>query len=228
MRVSKLTLYTKNLAGQKAFYKKTLGLSLANETERSATVSLRNTELTFREKPGATPYHYAINIPSGCIEHAALWLKGRVELLTDEGKEVHDFPSWNAKSIYFYDTDKNIVELISRNNLGYPSEGAFGADSLIEVSEIGLPVRDIRTYYEKLKGATGMELFDGNLEEFSAIGDEFGLFICINRFSKTWYPVGDTAYASDFEITFTEKSRDFNASFGHERLEITRNKGTIH
>lgn len=220
MKISRLTLYTNNLSRQKAFYKTTLGLPLVNETEGSATVLLQNTEVTFSEKPGATPYHFAINIPSDSIGEALKWLKKRVAILTDEGHEIQDFPAWNAKSVYFYDTDNNIVELISRRNLDYTFSGPFNSASLIEVSEIGMAVQEISPYYKKLKETAGLELFDGNLEEFSAIGDEYGLFICVNQRSKTWYPTGDKAHASDFELVFTKGKRKYIVLFRREILKI--------
>jgi catechol-2,3-dioxygenase len=223
MKISRLTLYTKNLSGQKTFYGETLGLSLVNESDNTATFLLRNTAVTFCELPGATPYHFAVNIPSNTIVQALGWLKDRVEILKDQEQEIHDFTAWNAHSVYCYDADNNILELIARNNLGYSPGKAFGTDSLIEISEIGLAVSEISPYYEKLNRFAGLKLFDGNMQQFSAIGDEYGLFICINRLRKTWYPSGDKAYPSGFELTFTQKNREFDVRFENEILTINRN-----
>jgi catechol-2,3-dioxygenase len=225
MKISRLTLYTKNLSGQKAFYGRALGLPFESETTGSVTILLRNTALTFIERPSATPYHFAINIPTDTVEQALRWLRGRAFLLTDDGEEIHEFPAWNARSVYFYDADENIVEFISRRNLGYTTEKEFSGDSLIEISEIGLAVNEIKPYYDTLKRIAGLELFDGNMEQFSAIGDEYGLFICINRLLKTWYPSGDKALPSGFEVAFTEKSRDYLARFENNELIINHNPG---
>jgi len=220
MKISQLTLYTQNLVRQKAFYEQTLGVTLTGETPTSVDLLLGKTVLTFIEKTDATPYHFAINIPSDCTQEALTWLKERVAILTDQDQEVQEFKAWNAQSIYFYDPDKNIVEFIARRNLGYGSYEPFSAASFVEISEIGMAVSHIAPYYNRLNRAAGLGLFDGNLKQFSAIGDEYGLFICINKLLKSWYPTGDKAYASGFELSFTENSRNFSVRFRDEILNI--------
>ena len=62
--------------------------------------------LTFRVDKKSTPYHFAFNIPSNKEKEALVWLKHRAGILSSDGEEIVDFKSWNAKAIYFYDTDK--------------------------------------------------------------------------------------------------------------------------
>ena len=78
------------------------------------------------------------------------WLKQRVEILRDGNYEIQNFDSWNARAIYFYDEDKNIVEFIARKNLKNENQGEFDSDSLLEISEIGVSVNDINPIYNSL------------------------------------------------------------------------------
>lgn len=117
------------------------------------------------------------------------WLKSRITILKDEQDEIIDFRAWNAKAIYFYDQDKNIVELIARKNLKNESDQNFGPEQFLEISEIGVPTRDIESEFSILRNAMGIEIYDGGFGNFCAIGDENGLFICINKDHKNGIPL---------------------------------------
>lgn len=221
MEIKQLTLFTKQLQTQRTFYHSTLGLPIKSEAPDAICFAIGRTGFTLKEWPEATPYHFAINIPAN-MEHLALsWLKERVGILRDGENEIQDFSSWNARSVYFYDPDMNILEFISRRNLKIPPRASFGPNCLFEVSEIGMAVDEIADYFIKLKEVAGLRQFDGDMEHFGAIGDEHGLFICINRLKKTWYPSGDKAYPSDFEMLFSNNGHSFLLSYKYLNLKIT-------
>ncbi|MEO0572284.1 MAG: VOC family protein, partial [Bacteroidota bacterium] len=138
--------------------------------------------------------------------------------------EIQDFDFWNAKAIYFYDMDHNIVEFIARKNLKNGTDKEFNSNSLLEISEIGIPVNDIETTFNTLNTLSNLSKYDGGFEKFCAIGDENGLFICINKQLKNWFPTGDKAHSSEFGITFEENGKEYAMEFRNEKIKTVANK----
>lgn len=223
MKIKELKIYTADLSKQIDFYESKIGLKLIEKTEFEASVQIGKSILKLIENDQFQPYHFAINIPSNKVEEALNWLKSRVGILKDEKNEIQDFKSWNAKAIYFYDIDKNIVEFIARKNLGNESHEDFGANSLLEISEIGMAVNNIKTTFNTLKQISNIEKYDGGFEKFCAIGTEHGLFICIDKNIKDWFPTGDKAYSSEFEIRFEENETEYELEFKNEEIKAVAN-----
>jgi catechol-2,3-dioxygenase len=221
MKIQELTLYTSNIDGQTEFYSQVLGLEIVKKSPKNVSFHIGNSLLQFEQKKEATPYHFAINIPANKEEEALQWLKSRITILKDEQDEIIDFRAWNAKAIYFYDHDKNIVELIARKNLKNESDQNFGPEQFLEISEIGVPTRDIESEFSILRNAMGIEIYDGGFGNFCAIGDENGLFICINKEHKKWYPTNDKAFASNFELLMQEKGKQYQVDFKNESIKVT-------
>ena len=219
MKVKKLNIYTSNLNKQIDFYSNTIGLKLIEQTESEVKFQIGNSILKLVANDNSYPYHFAINIPANKETEALNWLKSRVTILKDGESEIQDFEFWNAKAIYFYDIDKNIVELIARKNLRNNIQEKFSINSLLEISEIGIPVSDIKATYKTLNELTNIEMYDGGFEKFCAIGDETGLFICIDKNSKGWFPTGDKAYASEFKIRFEENKAEYVLEFINEKIK---------
>ncbi len=122
-----------------------------------------------RFEPGpAVCSHFAVNVPPQRFEEAVAWARERVELVDDDVP----FPAWRARSAYFFDPGGNIVELIAR-------ERAPGEDLFLEISEVGLPVTDVGAAVEWLEAELGLPHFSGNRRDFSAVGDDRGLFIVV-------------------------------------------------
>lgn len=199
MHIKKLILYTPDVERQTQFYTQVLGLIPFEIRSDLVSFQIGESLLVFKYKHEATPYHFAINIPAYQDKEALRWLKSRVDILKDGNNEIQDFKTWNAKAIYFYDADKNIVEFISRNNLKQVLNQPFNQQSLIEISEIGLPTQSIEQEYRLLNKMLGVEVYDGSFHRFCAIGDEHGLFICIDE-DRKWFPIKDHAYYSDFIV----------------------------
>jgi len=110
--------------------------------------------------------HFAVNV--GDLEAAVAWARDRVDLIADDVP----FESWRARAAYFYDPAGNIVELIAR-------ERAPSDELMIEVSEVGMPVEDVGVAVDFLQAELGLEDFDGDRENFHALGDDRGLFIIV-------------------------------------------------
>lgn len=220
MQIKKLKIYSSQIQEQADFYAEVLGLKIIHRTDRQVRIAIGRSILEITYKATTTPYHFAINIPANKDQEALKWLRSKVEILKDGKNEIQDFDSWNAKAIYFYDKDKNIVELISRNNLKNASSKNFGIDQFIEISEIGLGTTDIEKEFNYLNNHTGIEIFDGGFDRFCAIGDENGLFICINKKVKDWFPTNDKVFSSEFIIHLIERGKEYQFAFKNQALKI--------
>lgn len=213
MKIKELKIYTSNLNKQVDFYKQALGLEILEKSSSSASFKIGNSIFKLTVSEDFLPYHFAINIPCNQENEALNWLKSRVDILKDGDIEVQDFDFWNAKAIYFYDADQNIVEFIARKTLPNQSDREFNSNSLIEISEIGVPVNDIETTFNELQTIVPIKQYDGGFERFCAIGDETGLFICINKNIKDWFPTDDKAHSSEFELLFEENGTSYELEF---------------
>jgi catechol-2,3-dioxygenase len=143
-----------------------------------------------------------------------------VEILKNGSDKVVDFPAWNAKSVYFYDADNNILEFISRKDLFQQMDQDFSSNSLLGLSEIGLATKDVEEKYKVLNELSGMEIYTGDTNIFCATGDKEGLFIIVNKHKKKWFPSGDKAYSSAFEIKFVVNNITYSAAYENESLRI--------
>ena len=143
MKIKQLHIYTKNLQEQKRFYAEVLELPVRQIGTNMIQVLLGFSEIFIEEKSTAKPYHIAFHIMPNKIEQAQHWLSDKVECLTFEGNPIIEFPAWNARSLYFYDENKNIVEFISRKDLFPKTEKNFDAEQILGIAEVGLVTEDV-------------------------------------------------------------------------------------
>lgn len=221
MEIKELKLFTNNIDKQKNFYSKILELEeIKSFSENEISYKIGNSILKFIKRDQVTPYHFAMNIYSNQEQEALVWLKERVSILKNGKEEIQYFESWNAKAIYFYDEDKNIVEFIARKNLKHNSKEVFSSKSLLEISEIGLPTDSIEKIFKKLNNEIGLSIYSGSFEEFCAIGDEKGLIVCVDQIKKKWFPIDDQAFVSDFEAEILNNNKLFIISYRNGNLTI--------
>lgn len=220
MKIERLKIFTSHLQRQLQFYQNILGLEIIAKDEDHMEVKLGYSVIEIRQKENATPYHIAFHIPAYREEQALKWLKDRTSILKDGGKELVDFPNWNARSIYFYDADRNILEFISRRHCFPAEEEGFASRSVVGISEIGLATAEVGEVYDFLHSLFHLKKFTGDYEIFCAMGDDEGLFIVIDKEVKEWFPSGDRAYASEFELKFKAAGRTCLAAYKNERLEL--------
>lgn len=189
MKIRSVSLKTGRLDELKSFYSGTLGMSIASQTDTGFTLHAGESELTFdhsHDYHGAF-YHFALNIPENQLDDSIHWLKGKADLITLDGEHIFDFKAWEAHSVYFYDPAGNIIEFIARHRLKNSSDKKFSAESILSVSEIGMPVRNVRKFYEKLYTELDLPLFTGDLKTFTAAGDDTGLIIIVPE-ERNWFP----------------------------------------
>ena len=125
------------------------------------------TRLRFEPGPGVCS-HVAVNVPPERFEEAVEWARERAPLIQDDVP----FPDWRARAAYFFDPAGNLVELIAR-------ERAPGEELFLEVSEVGLPVEDVGAAVDWLETELGLRHFSGDRRNFSAVGDDRGLFVVV-------------------------------------------------
>lgn len=219
MKIEFLKLYTARLEEQLTFYKDVLGLPIKKSSDSSFQVMMGYSQVEFYRKESATPYHLALHIPAKQEEQALEWLQKRVSILKDGNNEIIDFPAWKARSVYFYDADRNIVEFISRKDFFEPAFKNFSEESIIGISEIGMATENVEEKFRFLNDNFGLQKFTGDYEQFCATGDDEGLFIIINKNLKDWIPTGDQAFASPFEVKFSVEKASFGMAFNNDRLQ---------
>ncbi|WP_373057464.1 VOC family protein [Zunongwangia sp. H14] len=220
MKIEELQIYTSRLEEQNTFYQETLGLEISEKGNDFFEIKTGYSLLRFVEKTGATPYHIAFHIPDETEVPALEWLKERLKIQKMGNDEIVDFSNWEAKSVYFYDHDKNILEFISRRNLNNINSSPFSAEEIVGISEIGLATTNIEEKYKFLYRHCQLRIFDGSLDKFCAIGDPQGLIITIDKTKKDWFPVDDKAYSSEFSIKFTHQNSNFHLDFKDDHLTI--------
>lgn len=200
MQIITLELRTQNIAEMRDFYVDKLGFPLQNEIKDSFTILAGTTELTFvQEDNGSKPYyHFAMTIPENKIDEARDWLLDQgcpliyletPEIAMESKREsVVFFESIHAHSVYFTDSAGNIVEFIARHNLDNASTRPFDTTSIINVSEIGLPLQqNIPEVIPLLCSKFQISPYFGDGNVFQALGDDIGTFI-LGDTARAWYP----------------------------------------
>ena len=208
MKIEEIILFTNQIEKQKQFYQQVLELDLVFNSEEKITFKAGCSLLTFQYKKDVKAAHFAFNIPSNKIDDALVWLKKRVPILPDGEAEISNFESWNAKAVYFYDADNNIVECIARRDLNIESSVSFSSKSILSISEMAIATTDISAVYQAISNIKPIPVFDGDFNRFCALGNHEGLFILIDKTVKTWHPTGEMAHTADFVMR-----GDYNFSF---------------
>lgn len=164
MRITEATLYTNRLDEMKRFYVEKLGLAVGDENSTRFQIELGEDTLIFQEAvtEQERQYHFAINIPANRFKEAKEWLMSRVPLLTEDGEDEIYFDEIDASSLYFYDADENVVELISRHSINPECNiESFSSNEFLGIGEMSLTVEDpslVATALERI----GVRRRDGN------------------------------------------------------------------
>jgi catechol 2,3-dioxygenase-like lactoylglutathione lyase family enzyme len=217
MRIKKLRLITRDIERQQAFYSEQLGLPLVQYREAGFTVKAGETllEFTASDRQEAGVYHLAFNISPTLLTASPDFLSERqIPIILKDNEPVVDFPNWNARSVYFYDADGNILELIGRYNLPAPtSDKHFGPAHMLNISELGLPVNDISAFIKTLQAHTAIAVWKQYGKQFKAVGDEEGLLIVVPE-GRPWFPTEVPNSFLPISITMAQPGRDFHYNNG--------------
>lgn len=219
MKIKHLKIQTSNLEAQLEFYEKALGLPILEKNGTGFSVKIGYSILEFHRAEKSKPYHVAFHIGASQENEAVHWLQNRVSILQNEGENIVDFPAWNAKSIYFYDADQNVIEFISRKDL-HPLNEDFSEKSLLGIAEIGLSTDTVEEFFRFLNVNFKLEIYFGKPDVFCAIGDENGLLITVDKYEKTWFPTNDIALPADFDLKFEQNEKLFELNYEQGKLSV--------
>lgn len=164
MRITEAMLYTNRLDEMKRFYVEKLGLSVVDENSTRFQIELGEDTLIFQEAitEQERQYHFAINIPANRFKEAKEWIMSRVPLLTEEGEDEIYFEGIDASSLYFYDADENVIELIARHSINPESNiESFSSNEFLGIGEMSLTVEDPSLVAQALE-TIGVRRRDGN------------------------------------------------------------------
>ena len=190
------------------FYSGLLGLEIHEAGPGKAAFQLGETRLEFIEDPTIEPvYHMAFDIPRNMLQEALDWFATRLEVLPlPDGGRIINFANWNAESFYFFDSTGNLLECIVHHDRQEEASGAFSAEQLLRVSELGIVTEHVPTLVEKLETEHGLLPFVKQpvLENFAAIGDETGLLI-LSQEGRNWFPTQLPAKPFYWKLKMSEK-----------------------
>lgn len=191
MKFAEVRLPANDVDAQAVFYGDTLGLPIVARNDGEVHFQVGVSRLVFAQvlSQDFAPQHFAFNIPEHRLEEARSWLQKRCELIPDEaGNEVIHSENWNAHSVYFYDADGNIGELIARHTQPTPHAGAFDASALLCVSEVGSVTDDPAATAKLACANLNAQVYRSKLNDtFVPVGDEDGLLIIV-KMGRLWYP----------------------------------------
>jgi catechol-2,3-dioxygenase len=197
MQIERVTLLAENLEDQALFYRGVLGLTV-ERADYKILVHAGTTLLEFQQgtQNWKGAYHFAFDIPENQVEKAYGRLQELLEFFPGSDGDIIHHAGWDADSLYFRDPGGNVVELIGRHTQTTASDGRFAPESILYVSEVGLPSDDVQSTVHLLQAELGLEVYDGEgSRDFTAIGDPQGLLI-VTALDRVWYP--DTGVPSSY------------------------------
>lgn len=209
MHIKSLRLPSEDLRAVAQYFREVLQLPV-QEAGPIVTVDAGSTRLEF--VPGPAPAganHLAFTIPCNRLAEAQQWLGARAELLSLDGED--HFPlgdPWGSDSIYFKGPDGLVLEFIARRRLNNQRSGAFTSSSVLNVSEVGLAVPDVRRALLEIGETLGIAPFAGDSQSFHALGDHRGLLILVTE-GRPWFPTRNAVSSAGYlnvEIADTPRS----------------------
>lgn len=142
-------LYTNQLKILQRFYMNILELPLLEQTDKSFTVKVGTSTLTFQKIDVPAFYHFAFNIPGNQFTLIKSWIKNKIPLNREGGRDEVYFENFDADSIYFEDPAGNVIELVGRRYrdlFGSPSPESF-----LNISEVSITTYDMTRVGEKIQ-----------------------------------------------------------------------------
>ncbi len=215
MLLAELTLPSKDLDQQAAYYADVLGLPVQRAMEK-VLIQAGESRLQFQQAAASWEghFHFAFEIPNNRFDQAKNWLQRRATLLKDEdGSDTIEHASWQAHSLYFKDPAGNVLEFIARDQAGTASASEFfRPENILRVSEIGIAADDVPALVSDIARETGLPVYGNASPNFTAVGDLGGLLIVVER-DHIWLPnSGVPAEYSTFEVYVETDGRYYRIS----------------
>ena len=190
---------------------------------RKFGISYSTLTFVFSTQENKNPfYHFAFNIPENKIQQAKEWQLKRIALieppdhlkdLSRYTKNIVHFRHWNAHSVFFYDPAGNVVEYIARHPLPNQSKGAFTANDILYISEIGLVVDQMDQIQKDLLNHYGIKKYGTSSNQFMALRDELGLILLMGKHTKAVFQKGRKREIYETEVVLNNKNAKPGLSF---------------
>lgn len=191
MEIKEIQILTDKIEETARFYSETLGFKMIYTNAKTVSFTAGQSILTFMQSDNLDPkYHFAFNIPCNKLDEAVKWISERTVLIkTSKDAVIANFENWNAKAIYFYDNNGNILEFIARYDLNNLDEHPFTISSVQSISEIGLVTDEPLVSAVELNKENKLAYFSkGSIsDDFVAVGNDNGLFVIVKT-DRNWYP----------------------------------------
>ncbi|AOW09615.1 VOC family protein [Flavobacterium gilvum] len=212
MKILELELLSDDIPKTEIFYNRVLGLETLYCDSSTVSFQVGITKLTFHVSQNEKPvYHFAFDVPNNKLLEAFSWIEDKTEIMyVVPPDKIADFYNWNAKSFYFYDNNRNIIEFIARYDLNNATEKPFDGKSIISVSEIGLVSINVNEQCDELFETYGLTPYSKQpkLPKFIVLGTVTGLFILVEE-NRNWYPTTDKKSKSFWtKILFSYKGEN--------------------
>jgi hypothetical protein len=197
MKIEGVIFYTNRLHEQYDFYVEQLGFTCIKNEQESFSIRAGSSILNFYKSipvRECTPYHLAFTITEYDLSEVVSFLTNRNILpIEKENQIIFHFEDWNAKSVYFLDSDKNILEFIIRYNLkNKAGDSRFSVNEIVNISEVGIAVENPEKFVLKMKEEFGLEVWKENGPGFKAVGSEEGLMVVVPT-DRCWFPTDKPA-----------------------------------
>ena len=206
MKITVATLWTDQVKPMQDFYTGTLSFPLVEETETSFTVQIGTSQLRFEldTTQQAKQYHFAFNIPGDAFQLAKDWLQQRVPLLIENGEDEIYFENIDAHSVYFYDPDENVVELIARHAVN-PDKSltTFSVQDMLDIGEMNVTTPDVAGVGAKFAelGIVRRDRQPVKLDFLNFLGEaEDGTHLLLGRAGRPWLFSPKIALTSPLEL----------------------------
>lgn len=213
MRINKATLACKNLNEMEVFYCETLGFPLRTKSSTHLEIAIGESVLVFELDSNLKQkqYHFAFNIPGNLFIEAKQWIQSYVTLLEDEGENEVYFKNADAHSLYFYDPEENVVELMARHLLNPEKQVAFfSAKDIQNISEMSLTSDEVEAVGNTIIDA-GIPVLGTDLiveKDLNFMGEkDSNAFVLLVPTGRVWYFSTKAAKVSPICIEINEEVR---------------------
>ncbi|MEK6828122.1 MAG: VOC family protein [Nanoarchaeota archaeon] len=215
MKIVEIDLLSDNLYETSRFYSELLGFTISDKTESKISFKVGSSKLNFLKSDHQNcVYHFAFDIPHNKLDEALKWLLLKVNLIEFQGSNIIDFPNWNAKSLYFYDNNGNILEFIARFENDNKSDTAFDNFSIASISEIAFVTNNVEKLAKDLIQTYGLTYYHRQVQrdDFSVIGDDNGLIILVSS-TRNWFPTPIKVEKFPVKVTIETNNNSFELEY---------------
>lgn len=164
-----------------------LGLS-CEMVGNSLKVYCGRTEIVFELSDNKPIYHYCLLVSEEGLESTLVKLKAYgFKIIPDGDDIIIHTKSWNSDSIYFYDADGNIAEVIYHRH--FQIENSIEDQTFIQLAEIGVVDTETDSVKQNIELILGESPYASTSNRFYDIGSPGAMFIVIDPLQKdTWFP----------------------------------------